>query len=229
MTIKLYDLSGGDGRRFSPYCWRAKMAMAHKGLEFETAPTFFTEIPQIPGGGQVSVPVIEDSGQRIRDSFDIALYLEDKYSDRPSLFRGEGGKAFARFIEAWSFRTLHPQIVQLIVADIHGCLADVDQRYFRESREDMLGAPLEKAQQGRDDRLPAFHASLAPLRTMLEKQPFIGGDAPLYADYIVFGTLQWPRTAASYRLLPGEDDPVNQWFKRVLQTQPEIADVPVAA
>jgi Glutathione S-transferase, N-terminal domain len=36
MAIKLYDLAAAeDDRRFSPYCWRAKMALKHKGLEFE--------------------------------------------------------------------------------------------------------------------------------------------------------------------------------------------------
>jgi hypothetical protein len=33
MAIKLYDLAGAEtDRRFSPYCWRARMALVHKGL-----------------------------------------------------------------------------------------------------------------------------------------------------------------------------------------------------
>ena len=41
--IKLYDLAAAeDDRRFSPYCWRTKMALKHKGLEFETVPWRFT-------------------------------------------------------------------------------------------------------------------------------------------------------------------------------------------
>ena len=37
MAIKLYDLAAAeDDRRFSPYCWRVKMALLHKGLDFET-------------------------------------------------------------------------------------------------------------------------------------------------------------------------------------------------
>ena len=37
MAITLYDLAGADEhRRFSPYCWRTKMALAHKGLAFTT-------------------------------------------------------------------------------------------------------------------------------------------------------------------------------------------------
>jgi glutathione S-transferase len=31
MAIQLYDLAGAeDDRRFSPYCWRVKMALQHK-------------------------------------------------------------------------------------------------------------------------------------------------------------------------------------------------------
>ncbi len=41
---KLYELAGADeNRKFSPYCWRALMALAHKGLEVESQPWHFTE------------------------------------------------------------------------------------------------------------------------------------------------------------------------------------------
>ena len=52
MTLVLYDLVGRDDRRFSPHCWRTRMALAHKGLEHEARPTRFTEIQTI-GNGQV--------------------------------------------------------------------------------------------------------------------------------------------------------------------------------
>src|ERR1043165_4592545 len=48
VTIQLYDLAAAeDDRRFSPYCWRTKMALKHKGLEFETLPWRFTEKERI--------------------------------------------------------------------------------------------------------------------------------------------------------------------------------------
>jgi glutathione S-transferase len=50
---------------------------------------------------------------------------------------------------------------------------------------------------------------------MLAYQPFIGGPSPLFADYIVFGALQWARIASPYRLLDDEDV-VAQWFERCL-------------
>ncbi len=53
---------------------------------------------------------------------------------------------------------------------------------------------------------------------MLGYQPFIGGASPLFADYIVFGALQWARIASPYRLLE-HSDIVAQWFERCLDLQ----------
>ena len=37
------------------------------------------------------MPIIEDHGKVVNDSFDIALYLERTYPDKPTLFGGPGG------------------------------------------------------------------------------------------------------------------------------------------
>ena len=63
----------------------------------------------------------------------------------------------------------------------------------------------------------ALRKLLEPLRQTLADQPFIGGDAPLYPDYIVFGTLQWPRAASPLRLLE-PSDPVEAWRQRLLDS-----------
>ena len=47
MAIVFYDLAGRDGRNFSPYCWRTRMALAHKGLDYEHRGTAFTAIQDI--------------------------------------------------------------------------------------------------------------------------------------------------------------------------------------
>ena len=39
MARILYDLTASGDRRFSPYCWRTKLALAHKGLDCETVAT----------------------------------------------------------------------------------------------------------------------------------------------------------------------------------------------
>jgi len=50
---------------------------------------------------------------------------------------------------------------------------------------------------------------------MLEAQPFLGGDKPLYADYIAFGGFQWARCISPFKLLE-PDDPVAGWRERML-------------
>lgn len=216
MAILLYELCGRDPERiFSPHCWKVRMALAHKGLEYEARPTPFTKISEIGNGFSNTVPVIDDDGELIRESFDIALHLERKYPDRPSLFGGPGGEAMAHFIERWSFFTVHPQLMRCIVADIHAILGEEDQTYFRTSREQRLGKSLEEFQANREDHVEAFRESLKPLREMLAIQPFIGGDGPLFADYIVFGPLQWVRTSSPFKAL-ADDDPVADWFERCL-------------
>ena len=72
-------------------------------------------------------------------------------------------------------------------------------------------------QAGREDRLVAFRALLMPIRLVLRKQAWLGGAAPSYADHIVAGTLMWPRCASRFELLE-DNDPVSQWFGRVLDS-----------
>jgi len=216
MSIVLHDLCAGDAERlFSPHCWKVRMALAHKGFEIETRPTPFTRIKEIGNGFSATVPVIEDGGKLVRESFDIALYLEETYPERPSLFRGKGGESHARFIESWTLAAIHPRLIPMIVKDIHDQLDEADKPYFRESREKRLGARLEDIHAGRDARLDDFREILSPLRHMLGHQNFIGGDAPLFADYLVFGPLQFARIVSSFRLL-ADDDPVSAWFERCL-------------
>ena len=61
----------------------------------------------------------------------------------------------------------------------------------------------------------SFLASLEPLRSMFGYQPFLGGDGPLFADYIVFGAFQWARVVSPFKLL-AEEDPVYAWRERLL-------------
>lgn len=216
MTIALYDLVGADeARPFSPHCWKIAFALAHKGLEFKSMPVRFTEIGKIETGAFKTVPVIRDGERLCVDSFEIALYLEEAYPDRPSLFGGEGGKALSRFVEKWAQATLTGYIGPSLLLEIHAALDPADQAYFRDSREKRFGRTLEETVKGREDRLEGFRASLLPLRLMLSGQPFIGGQTPLFADYIVAGFFQWARVISPFPLLAA-DDPVAAWFERCL-------------
>ena len=211
MSICLYDLAAGDDSiRFSPYCWRIRMALAHKGLPVETIAWRFTDKQAIAPSGQGKVPVLVDGDQWLHESWDIALYLDHAYPDRPRLI-AEGAVGETWFIKHWSEASLHPVLFRLIVADIHRILAPQDQEYFRTTREKMLGKRLEEV----TGDGAALKAALEPLRRAVAGQDFIAGTAPAFADYIPFGALQWARCVTTYDLL-APDDPVGLWFARML-------------
>jgi len=216
MTLKLFELVGTDDRRpFSPYCWRTRMALAHKGLDADSIPWRFTEKSTIAPHGSEKVPVLLHGDSAVVDSWVIANYLEDKFPDRPSLFGGEGGRAMARMLNAWGDIVVNGGAFPLVVADIPEHLGPVDAEYFRKSREARLGKPLEQVRQTRDAAVVGFRKSLEPMRLTLTTQRYLGGDAPNYADYIVFGGFQWARVISPFTLLePG--DPIYAWRETML-------------
>jgi glutathione S-transferase len=216
MAITLYDLAGAEpDRRFSPFCWRARMAIAHKGFDVETVAWRFTEKNRLPQPNAGRVPVIVDGGKVVHDSTAIADYLETRYPDRPTLFGGEAGRALTSFVQNWTETVLQPALIGFVVLDICRHSAPQDQAYFRQSREERFGTTLENVVKDREQRLPAFRDSLAPLRRTLERQKFLAGEAPAYADYIVFGAFQWARAISDFELLAAED-PIAAWRGRLL-------------
>jgi glutathione S-transferase len=216
MSLKLFELVGtDDARPFSPYCWRTRMALAHKGLSAQTIPWCFTEKEAIAPHQSEKVPVLLDGESSVADSWAIANYLEDRYPDRPSLFGGEGGRAMGRMMNWWGDIAVMGSMFPLIVADIPPHLKPVDAEYFRKTREARFGKPLEEVVAGRDKNVEGFRKALEPMRLTLRTQPFLGGDKPNYADYIVFGPFQWARVVSPFKLL-AEDDPVYAWREKLL-------------
>jgi len=216
MAIQLWDLAGADeNRRFSPNCWRIRLALLHKGLPFETIPWRFSEKDRIAFSGQGKVPVLVDDGRVVFDSWTIAEYLDQTYPDRPSLFGGATGKALSRFSTDWAETVVHAGLFPMIVADIFAHVHEKDRDYFRASREKQLGRKLEEVQADRQTRVEAFRASLVPLRRMLGRQNFVAGAAPAWADFAIFGGFQWARCISPFRLL-AEGDPVGAWRERML-------------
>ena len=216
MTITMYDLAGEEAeRRFSPFCWRVRMALAHKGLEVETVPWRFTEKDKLPAPNDGRVPVIVDGGRVVHDSTAIADYLEQQYPDRPSLFGGTAGRALTRFVQNWAETVVQGGLIRLVVLDIWRHAAPQDRDYFRRSREERFHARLEEVVRDREARLPQFRTSLDPLRRTVERQNFVAGDTPAWADYVVFGAFQWARAISDFEVLAA-DDPVRAWRGRML-------------
>jgi glutathione S-transferase len=215
--IELYELAGSDPElRFSPYCWRIRLALAHKGLDAETIPWRFHQKAQLPGAPRnQKVPVLVDGNTVLGESGEIAAYLETRYENGPSLFGGETASAHAAFIAAWSDTVLIPALAPLVAPCVLPVLHRLDQGYFRETRERRLGASLQDLRTRRDALLNAARETLTPLRAALTRQEFLGGAEPSYADYTVFSCLQWARCVGAPAVIAG-DDPLQHWQEEML-------------
>ncbi len=192
------------------------MALAHKGLEPSTVPWRFHERDRLPGAPlNRQVPVVVDGEDVVAGSTTIAFHLEDRHSNGPSLFGGTGGEAHVHFILAWADAVMLPALFPIAAASVLPVLHAADRDYFRATREKRLGMTLEQSREERPGRLSGFQDSLAPLRRVLGKQSFLGGDEPSYADYGVFGGFQWARCIGAPELL-AEDDPIRSWRETML-------------
>ena len=84
------------GARYQRPDWLEESAIRAAGI---------TDQAMIAFSGGERVPVLVDGDRTVTDSFRIAEYLEDTYSDRPSLFGSAAGRAHVRFVNAWAVRS----------------------------------------------------------------------------------------------------------------------------
>ncbi len=212
--VVLYELAAADDTRFSPFSWRTRWGLAHKGLEFKSVQIGFPDIGEL-GGTQRTVPAIRIGDTFVEDSWTIAEYLDDRFADRPTLFGCVLGKGAARFIECFTDKVIHPTMLRLVSRDVFDRMNPNDRAYFRRTREEMLGCTLEQAQASREQTVLTLRKAIHPIRLTLGKQPWLGGASPGHADYIVLAAFQWGRLASDFKVLE-DDDPIAEWFGRGL-------------
>ena len=228
MPRTLYELENVE----SPFVWRTKYALAHKGMAYDTQPTAFTDIAAIGDGSHQTVPMFADeNGTEICDSSTIARYLDATYPDgRPLL--DAAGQARAEEIEAIIGTQGFGGFFPLYIRDIWAGLPEKDAAYFRSTREARFGATLEELSANRDARLPDAQAGLDPLRAELGSHPWFCGEAPGYADYIVLAFFAWLKGCASTPPLAADDhlvDYINRGFALYGGIGEKIKGGPIAA
>jgi len=216
MTVILYELAAENPDvRFSPHCWKVRMALAHKNIVPETIPWRFTDKDEIAHSGQGQVPVLVHDDQVFSNSWQIVSYLEETFTDSPALFNSDGEKHLAHFFNNWADTVLLPSMAQLIITDIYKAIAPQDRAYFRETREKAIGKKLEDFCADRDVNVQGFRKLLTPMRVTLQSQPFLSGEQPSYADYCVFGPFMWARSISDFAMLD-PDDSLNEWMNGLL-------------
>ena len=214
--ITLFDLSGVDDElRISPFCWRIKMALAHKRLDYEAVPWRLVEKERIAASNLSTAPVIVDGGVVVGDSWRIAEYLDSAYPSRP-LFVSEQAKAYCRWIHFWTERILHPLIVPLILEDVLKAIHPADFEYFRRTRERAYGRPLADVCDRSAVAYEKLFAATSFVRSLLRETKFVSGESPSYGDYVLFGAYQWARCCSEVRIFRDDKDPTTIWFTRML-------------
>jgi glutathione S-transferase len=213
--LELWELGGRDDCRFSTFSWRARLALHHKGLSFALHPVAVSDKTAIGFSGQGKVPILKHDGRVITDSWAIALYLEKEFPERPTLLGGEVGQALTHVFNVWVDRELVPALIPFLMRDVLDCVDEADGAHLRRQIESAIKKSLEELSAGREQALHAFRRKLQPIRKALEIEDFLGGAAPTYADYILFGLLQWARVVSPAKVLD-DGDVVAAWFERML-------------
>ena len=220
--ITLWELGGKNDRRYSLFSWRTRMALRHKGLAFEMVPTHMSDKAAIAFSGGKTVPIIKDGEAVLRDSWNIAEHLEDRYAELPSLFGGAIGRGVTRTFNTWVDRVLVAAMMPVVAADIYERIADEDQQFFRQMFEGFLKCTLEQARERRPDALSRFTRTVEPMQAALKRQPFVCGAAPAYGDYILFSVFQWARIMSPQDVLVA-GEPLVAWRERILDLHDGLA------
>ncbi len=214
--IKLYELVGLDERYMSPFCWRAKMALAHKNLDFEIVPVKFSEKHKLAFSGQEQVPVIVDAEQVVSDSWSIACYLEDNYPDKPALFPTEDQRRLIRVFNHWFDELITMKLFPLVLPDNFDVVHPEDMHYYVKSRKQWTGKTREELTRDRSENdFILWRASLEPLREQLMNFDYFGGNKPNFQDYIVFSTFMWARAVSPWPIIKAGDS-LYDWREKML-------------
>lgn len=213
--LELWELGGRDDCRFSTFSWRTRLALHHKGLSFAVHPVAVSDKAAIGFSGQSKVPILKHDGHVIPDSWAIALYLEKEFPERPTLFGGEVGQTLTHVFNVWADRELIPALIPFLMRDVLDCVSEADGAHLRRQIESAMKKSLEELSAGREQAVQAFRRKLQPVRKALETRDYLGGAAPTYADYILFGLLQWARVVSPVKVLE-DGDVVAAWFERSL-------------
>jgi glutathione S-transferase len=211
--IELFEVSGEDPLLvFSPFCWRVRLALAHKGLKANFHAVSYVDKKQISFSEQDLLPVIRDGQTVLHDSFAIISYLDRQY---PHATLGMGAVAGqrARMIDLIAHQELLFGLFRLLVLRILRLLPASDSTYFRNKHESVLGMTLE-AFADESTGIALVQRAIAPFETHLHSSLFFDGEEPGAVDILIGGFFFW---AWVLRLTPWVSSPgVSAWFDRML-------------
>jgi glutathione S-transferase len=190
MALTIYQMP------HSPYCIPITQALTACGAEFLTidiTPHTREEVITASGGKFYHVPLLTDGGKVIGESsgesLDVARHVDRKYAR---------GRLFPKALEA-----ANVCLTRFVENELEGAGFKLTDPFYVASIEDPLARMLivrhkERAfgrgcvaawKRDRKALAERFDALLEEFETTLQRAPFLLGEAPVYADFALFGVL----------------------------------------
>ncbi|EUC55846.1 glutathione transferase, putative [Rhizoctonia solani AG-3 Rhs1AP] len=219
--IIFYDLVGANGTSFSLNPYKTRLSLNHKGLPYRIEYLAFPDIePRLKQLGvtpvsdthpRYTLPVIADPSSNpngkptyISDSFQIALYLDEKYPapKYPAIFP-PGTRSLQHLIMYQYFPTIGACIGPIFLPKMPRLLDARSVEYLKGTMgglleplpDDVATKKWEEARQ----KFIAFTKSVAINDGTKDGGPFIMGNTVTFLDFVIGGMFHWVKN------IEGED------------------------
>ena len=219
MKIKLYELAASDGLIFSPPCWRTRLSLEWRGLDFESIPTSYVEIKEVDQGQFSTVPIFANEAITMSDSWEINQYLDTTYAARGKMIRSPAEEGQALLVQQLM---LVPELLRVALLDLFARLADNDKEYFRRSREERFNMSLEEAVLPQEEAMEKIVDRFQAFENYLGQRDYLGGDNPNYADITFLSHLQLPIQISHLPLLK-KMPATQEWVQRCANRFPSLS------
>jgi glutathione S-transferase len=223
MTSKIivYDLINKHNKLISPYAWRVRALLSYKGLNYEAKGLSFHQIHTfLPEhfNSYKMVPVLVDGDKIVKDSWDIALYLE-KYgkSTLPTSNTLEAYKLFALYVSPH----LNATAMYMVFPTMLDQVVDEDREHMM-TKLIRVGT-LDQVRANFDANLKRYYVQLNFMSKNLianrkrgaseVETYFLGGFS--FADICVAGSLHWIECALGTEKTFGKNEFMLNWYKHI--------------
>ncbi|KAL4782040.1 hypothetical protein BJX76DRAFT_359290 [Aspergillus varians] len=221
--VHLFDILStlpGPSKAWSPNTLKTRIALNYKGIPYTQTYVSYPDIAPLLSG--LSVPphpegtahtaytlpaichpsVTSNPNGALMNSLPIARHLEEQFPERPLFPSGNASYALAvaveRIIGGVAFA-----VYTLVLPPVADILDPRGREFYRRTRSAVFGKPFEEI--GPTDKaeiqemLTKAKMEMAPIVQMLKggngkTGPFLEGDKPSYADFILEGYLFWFKT-----------------------------------
>jgi len=219
--------------QISPFCDKVRRVLHYKKLAYTPR-----EVPLVESTFSFrrvnpigKVPCIEHEGRRIGDSTDIALYLEERFPERPLLPKDPKQRAECHVLEDWADESLYFYEVRLRFGIPHNArrwvpeLVKYDPAPIRAVASAIVprvtGMTVRSQGIGRkptDMVLRDVERQVSAVAGWLGGRDWLVGDAITLADISVFAQLFCIRGTEEGERLIDASPPVSAWMRRVDET-----------